>query len=107
MAPVSQLPTPRSAILTCPFIQPYDQTQKTTQRQNQSAQCGGRKARSQRHLPSRRRRPIYDEAFRFYGVDISAVPGVSAGVLGVLISEVGTGSELLRAFRSAEAFSPG
>ena len=49
--------------------------------------------------------PIYDEAYRFYGVDLSAVPGVSAGVLGVLMSEVGTGSQMRKAFRSAEAFS--
>lgn len=49
--------------------------------------------------------PIYDEAYRFYGVDLSAVPGVSAGVLGVLMSEVGTGSQMKKAFRSAEAFS--
>jgi len=38
-------------------------------------------------------------------VDLSAVPGISAGVLGVLMSEVGTGSELRRAFRSAAAFA--
>jgi transposase len=49
--------------------------------------------------------PVYDEAFRFYGVDLSAVPGISAGVLGVLMSEVGTGSQMRKAFRSAEAFS--
>lgn len=49
--------------------------------------------------------PIYDEAFRFFGVDLSAVPGISAGVLGVLMSEVGTGSQLRKAFRSAEAFA--
>jgi hypothetical protein len=49
--------------------------------------------------------PIYDEAFRFYGVDLSAVPGVSAGVLSVLMSEIGTGSQMCKAFRSAEAFS--
>ena len=50
--------------------------------------------------------PIYDEAYRFYGVDLSAVPGVSAGVLCVLMSEVGIGSQMQKAFRSAEAFSP-
>ena len=49
--------------------------------------------------------PIYDEAHRFYGVDLSAVPGISAGVLGVRMSKVGTGSELRRAFRSAAAFA--
>ncbi len=48
---------------------------------------------------------IYDEAFRFYGVDLSAVPGVSAGVQGVLMSEIGTGSQMQSAFRSAAAFS--
>jgi transposase len=49
--------------------------------------------------------PIYEEAFRFYGVDLSAVPGVSTGVLGVLMSEVGTGSQMKKAFRSAQAFA--
>lgn len=49
--------------------------------------------------------PIYDEAFRFYGVDLTTIPGISAGVLSVLMSEVGTGSQLLKAFRSPEAFS--
>lgn len=49
--------------------------------------------------------PIYEEAFRFYGVDLSAVPGISAGVISVFMSEVGTGSQIKKAFRSAEAFA--
>jgi len=48
---------------------------------------------------------IYDEAWRFYGVDLSSVPGVSAGVLGTFMSELGTGSQIKAAFRSANAFA--
>lgn len=49
--------------------------------------------------------PIYAEAWRFYGVDLSVVPGIGGGLLSVLMSEVGTGPQLKSAFRSAEAFS--
>lgn len=49
--------------------------------------------------------PIYEEAHRFYGVDLSAVPGVSAGVLTTLMSELGTGTQIRKAFRSTEAFA--
>jgi transposase len=48
--------------------------------------------------------PIFDEARRFYGVDLSAIPGVGAGLLAVLMSEVGTRDQLMAAFRSASAF---
>ena len=49
--------------------------------------------------------PIYEEAWRFYGVDLSAIDGISAGTLAVLMSEVGTGSQIKAAFRSSEAFA--
>ena len=49
--------------------------------------------------------PIYEEAWRFYGVDLSAVPGVSSGVLCVLMSELGTASHIREAFPSAGAFT--
>ncbi len=49
--------------------------------------------------------PIHEEAQRFYGVDLSAVPGVSSGVLGVLMSELGTGEQIKASFRSAEALA--
>jgi transposase len=49
--------------------------------------------------------PIYEEAWRFYGVDLSVVPGIGGGLLSVLMSEVGTGPQLKAAFRSAEAFA--
>lgn len=48
---------------------------------------------------------IYEVGWRFYGVDLSGIPGVSAGVIASLISEVGTRDQLLEAFRSAEAFA--
>ena len=49
--------------------------------------------------------PIFEEGWRFYGVDLSAVPGVGSSVLGTLMSELGTGSQIKSAFRSAEAFA--
>jgi transposase len=49
--------------------------------------------------------PIYDEAWRFFGVDLSVVPGIGGGLLGVLMSEVGTGPQLQAAFRHGGAFA--
>lgn len=49
--------------------------------------------------------PIYEEAWRFYGVDLSVVPGIGGGLLSILMSEVGTGPQMKAAFRSAEAFA--
>ena len=48
--------------------------------------------------------PIYAEAWRFFGVDLSVVPGIGGGLLGVLMSEVGTGPQLQAKFRNADAF---
>jgi len=61
--------------------------------------------------PARQRRltknspqgPIFEEAMRFYGVDLSPVPGVGAGLLSVMMSELGTREQLLEAFRSPGA----
>ena len=49
--------------------------------------------------------PVYEQAHRLLGVDLSAVPGVSGGVLCVLMSELGTATHLREKFRSAEAFA--
>ena len=49
--------------------------------------------------------PVYEEAHRMLGVDLSQVPGVSGGVLCVLLSELGTASHIREKFRSAEAFA--
>lgn len=49
--------------------------------------------------------PIFEEGWRFYGVDLSAVPGVGSAVLATLMSELGTGTQIKSAFRSAEAFA--
>ena len=49
--------------------------------------------------------PVYEEAHRLLGVDLSAVPGVSGGVLCVLLSELGTAQHIREKFRSAEAFA--
>jgi len=59
--------------------------------------------RVQKNMPAKL--PVYDEAHRFFGVDLSAVPGVSGGVLCVLMSELGTASDVRQKFRSAEAFA--
>jgi transposase len=48
---------------------------------------------------------IFEQAWRFYGVDLSAVPGLGANVISILMSEVGPRADLLKAFRSPEAFS--
>lgn len=49
--------------------------------------------------------PVYAEAHRLLGVDLSAVPGLSGGTLCVLMSELGTAQHLREKFRSAEAFA--
>ena len=48
---------------------------------------------------------IFQAGWRFYGVDISDIPGVSAGLISTLVSEVGTREQMLGAFRSAETFA--
>jgi transposase len=47
---------------------------------------------------------IHEEAWRFYGTDLGAVDGVSAGLLSVLMSETGTREQLLKAFPAAARF---
>lgn len=47
---------------------------------------------------------IFQTGWR-YGVDISSIQGVSAGLPSTLLSEVGTREQLLGAFGSAEAFA--
>ena len=49
--------------------------------------------------------PLFEDGWCFYGVDWSAVPGVGAAVLATLSSEMGTGTQIRNAFRSAEAFA--
>jgi transposase len=48
--------------------------------------------------------PIYEEAWRFYGVDLSVVPGIGGGLLSTLMTEVGTGPQMKAHFRDAHAF---
>lgn len=47
---------------------------------------------------------IYDEAWRFYGVDLSSIDGISAGTIATLMTELGTGSQIRAAFASGQAF---
>ncbi len=49
--------------------------------------------------------PIYEEAYRFFGVDLSQVDGVGSSLMLALMSEVGTREQLKKSFRSAEAFA--
>ena len=48
---------------------------------------------------------VREEAWRFYGVDLSSVDGVASGTLAVLMSELGTGPKILQNFRSGGAFA--
>ena len=66
------------------------------------------------HAPAAQRRvqknmttamPVYEEAHRLLGVDLSSVPGLSGGVLCVLMSELGTATHIREKFRSADAFA--
>ena len=49
--------------------------------------------------------PIFEQAWRFYGVDLSAIPGAGANLLSTLMGELGTGAQILKNFRSAHALS--
>ncbi len=59
--------------------------------------------RVQKNMPAAL--PVYEEAHRLLGVDLSGVPGISGGVLCILMSELGTATHIRRKFRSAEAFA--
>jgi len=48
---------------------------------------------------------VFETAWRFYGVDLGGVPGISTGLLCALISEVGTREQMLSAFPSPERFA--
>jgi transposase len=48
---------------------------------------------------------VFQSAWRFYGVDLSTVPGVSAAVLCALMSEVGNREQLLAAFPTPQRFA--
>lgn len=48
---------------------------------------------------------IHQQAWQFYGVDLSAVPGLGANAISVLMSEIGPREDLLKAFRSPDALS--
>ena len=66
-------------------------------------EAGFERRRIQKNMPAAM--PVYAEAHRLFGVDLSAVPGVSGGVLCTLMSELGTASHIEEKFRSAEAFA--
>jgi transposase len=48
---------------------------------------------------------VQQEALRFYGVDLCSIDGVGTSTLAVLMSEVGTREQMLKAFPSSHAFS--
>ena len=51
------------------------------------------------------RYPIREEAWRFYGVDLSQVPGAGPGLLSSLMSELGTREQILENFRSGNTLA--
>jgi transposase len=59
--------------------------------------------RIQKNMPTAL--PVYAEAHRILGVDLSAIPGISGGVLCTLLSELGGAGHIRARFRSAEAFA--
>lgn len=48
---------------------------------------------------------VFEEAYRFYKVDLSQVEGVGAGLLTTMMTELGPAKALLEAFRTAESFA--
>ena len=45
---------------------------------------------------------IHEEAWRYYGVDLSSIDGIAAGTLTVLMSELGTREDILGNFKSGK-----
>lgn len=48
---------------------------------------------------------VFEEAYRFYKVDLSRVEAVGAGLLTTLMTELGSAEPLLEAFRTVESFA--
>jgi transposase len=59
------------------------------------------KAKLQRNTPEA---PIWEEAWRVFGVDLSGLPGVSANVISVLMAEVGGAEHFKAHFSTSERF---
>ena len=66
-------------------------------------EAGAERHRIQKNMPSAM--PVYVEAHRLLGVDLSTLPGVSGGVLCTLMSELGTADHIRQKFRSSQAFA--
>ena len=47
---------------------------------------------------------LFKQAWRFYGVDLSSVEGVSAATLATFMGELGTAEQIRKAFRTPERF---
>jgi len=64
-------------------------------------------AKEQQHKISKNcpKMPVFKEGWRFYGVDLSEVPGVGGALLATLMSEMGTGEQILKRFASASHLS--
>src|SRR5262249_35821779 len=65
--------------------------------------AGFAQRRIQKNMPAAL--PVYEEAHRLLGVDLSSVPAISGDVLGAVMSELGTAPHIREKFRSAEAFA--
>lgn len=48
---------------------------------------------------------IYQEAYRYYGVDLSSIDGVSAGTITTLMCELGNANDILSNFKSGGNFA--
>jgi len=77
-----------------------------------AVQCGSDGAGDGRGAATKRKQrrkndlnfDVHEQAQRFYGVDLATADGVGAATVAVLMSELGTGEQILRAFRSDAAF---
>lgn len=49
--------------------------------------------------------PIFEQGWRFYGVDLSSIDGISSGLIAVMMSELGNGKQICQSFKSGSAFA--
>ena len=61
-------------------------------------------ARQHRALKNSPALPIFQEGWRFFGVDLSSIDGVSSGLISTLMSELGDANHIRRAFGSGSIF---
>lgn len=94
MAPLPDAPLPPSA-------SPASATEVAPAARPPMPKIPPSKAKLQRNTPHA---PIWQEAWRVFGVDLSGIPGVSASVLAVMMAEVGGATHLKAHFATSERF---